>query len=137
LEVADITCSTAVEQQTQVEEVLRELQVQDKPRLYVMNKLDLLPEVKRESLRDSDEVVHVSAAQNIGLDRLLERIDELIVEDPIREVHLLVPQSEGKTLALLDAKSRILARDYRDGSVDMKVRVPESVLRRLQRFVTK
>ena len=63
LHVADVTSPTAIEQQAQVEEVLRELESQDKPRLYVMNKLDLLPETKRESLIDTDDVVHVSAAQ--------------------------------------------------------------------------
>ena len=52
LHVADVTSPTAAEQQAQVEEVLRELESQDKPRLYVMNKLDLLPELKRESLID-------------------------------------------------------------------------------------
>ena len=45
LHVADATSPTADEQQAQVEEVLRELEVQDKPRLYVMNKMDLLPDV--------------------------------------------------------------------------------------------
>src|ERR1039457_7221023 len=63
LHVADVTSPTAAEQQAQVEEVLRELDSQDKPRLYVMNKLDLLPETKRESLIDTADVVHVSAAK--------------------------------------------------------------------------
>ena len=73
LHVADVTSPTAAEQQAQVEEVLRELESQDKPRLYVMNKVDLLPEKKRESLRDTDSVIHVSAAKGTGLDKLLER----------------------------------------------------------------
>ena len=48
LHVADATSPTADEQQAQVEEVLRELEVQDKPRIYVMNKVDLLPEAKQD-----------------------------------------------------------------------------------------
>ena len=63
LHVSDVTSPTAAEQQEQVEEVLRELESQDKPRLYVMNKVDLLPEKKRESLRDTESVIHVSAAK--------------------------------------------------------------------------
>ena len=70
-----------------------------------MNKLDLLPEIKRESLIDTGDVVHVSAAKGIGMDRLLQRIDELIEQDPVRQVRLRVPQSEGKALATLDAKA--------------------------------
>ena len=61
--VSDVTSPTAAEQQKQVEEVLRELESQDKPRLYVMNKVDLLPEMKRESLRDTQSVIHVSATK--------------------------------------------------------------------------
>jgi GTPase len=135
LHVADATSPTAEEQQTQVEQVLRELDSQDKPRLYVMNKVDLLPEKKRESLRDSDNVVHVSAAQGIGLEKLLEVIDEKIAQDPVQRVRLRVPQSEGKMLALLDAKSRIFSRNYRDGYVELDVQAAESVLRKVNTFV--
>ena len=135
LHVADVTSPTAAEQQAQVEEVLRELDSQDKPRLYVMNKLDLLPEIKREGLIDSASVVHVSAAKGIGMDRLLQRIDELIEQDPVRQVRLQVPQSEGKALATLDAKAVILAREYRDGYVNLEVQAPASVLRKMKNFV--
>jgi len=136
LQVADVTSSAAEEQQAQVEEVLRELESQEKPRLHVMNKLDLLPEKKRETLRDSDDVVHVSAVKGTGLETLLHMIDQRMTEDPVQEVRLRVPQSEGKTLALLDAKSRVLSRQYRDGYVEMQVEAAESVLRRVKSFVT-
>ena len=135
LQVADVTSPTAAEQQEQVEVVLRELESHDKPRLYVMNKLDLLPELKRESLIDTEQVIHVSAAQGTGLDKLLRRIDQLIEQDPVRRVHMRVPQSEGKALATLDAKSVVFGREYRDGYVEMELEAPESVLRRLQPFV--
>ena len=136
LQVADATSPVAGEQQEQVEEVLRELESQHKPRLYVMNKVDLLPEKKRESLRDSDSVVHISAATGAGLDRLLTAIDKNISADPLQRVRLRVPQSEGKSLAWLDAKAQVLAREYRDGYVELDVEGAESVLRRVKAFVT-
>ncbi len=135
LQVADVTSLAAAEQQSQVEEVLRELEANDKPRLFVMNKLDLLPELKRESLIDTGDVVHVSAAKGIGMDRLLQRIDELIEQDPVRQVRLLVPQSEGKALSTLDAKSVVVSREYRDGYVELEVQAPASVLRQMTRFI--
>jgi len=136
LHVADVTSPTAAEQQAQVEEVLRELDSQDKPRLYVMNKLDLLPEIKRESLVNTDSVIHVSAAKGNGMDKLLQRIDELIEQDSVRQVRLRVPQSEGKALATLDAKGIVLSREYREGHVELEVQIPESVLRQLKSFIT-
>src|SRR5450755_1658426 len=135
LQVADVTSPAADEQHVQVEAVLRELESNDKPRLVVMNKLDLLPEVKRESLIDSDDVVHVSAAKGIGMDRLLRRIDELIEQDPVRQVRLRVPQSEGKALSTLDAKAVVLSREYREGYVELEVQAPESILRNLKTFI--
>ncbi len=137
LHVADVTSPTAAEQQTQVEEVLRELESDDKPRLYVMNKVDLLPEIKCESLIDTESVLHVSAARNIGLDKLLQRIDELIEDDPVRRVQLRIPQSEGKALATIQAKAHVYARVYRDGFVEFDLQAPESVLRQMKEFVAK
>jgi len=136
LHVSDVTSPTADEQQSQVEEVLRELESQHKPRLHVMNKVDLLSEKKRESLPDSDNVVYVSAATGAGLDRLLRLIDDKIADDPVQRVRLRVPQSEGKALALLNAKSQVFSREYRDGFVDLDVQAAESVLRKVKTFLT-
>ena len=133
--VPEVTPKAAAEQQSQVEEVLRELESQDKPRIYVMNKIDLLPEKKRESLRDTDTVVHVSATKGTGLENLLELIDSRIVEDPVERAQLRIPQSEGKMLALLDAKANVFSRAYRDGYVELDVQAAQSVLRRVKKFV--
>ena len=135
LHVSDATSPTASEQQEQVEDVLRELESQDKPRLYVMNKVDLLPEKKRESLRDTDSVIHVSATKGIGLQKLLELIDAKIAEDPLQRVRLRIPQADGKALALLDAKANVFSREYSGGYVDLDVQAAESVLRKVKSFV--
>ena len=75
--------------------------------------------------------MYVSAAEGTGLDRLLARIDAMIEEDPVSRVHLRVPQKEGKTLAMLEAKARIYSRTYKDGAVELEVEAPESVVRRV------
>src|SRR6202142_2391066 len=98
LQVSDASSPVSVEQDTQVESVLKELEADKKPRLRVMNKIDLLPPKQRESLRDSDATIHVSAAKGIGLSTLLDRVDALLEEDRPRRVRLRVPQKEGKLL---------------------------------------
>src|SRR3954468_20827696 len=98
LHVTDATSPIRAEQDAQVEEVLRELQADGKPRITVMNKIDLMGAVEREGLRESKHTVSVSAMRSIGLNGLLERIDEMLEEDPVRTVHLRIPQSEGKAL---------------------------------------
>jgi GTP-binding protein HflX len=115
--------------------VLKELEVEGKPRLRVKNKIDLLSPLQRESLRDDASTVHISAVKAIGLSTLLDRIDQVLDEDRPSRVHLLVPQKEGKMLALLEARSRIYSRAYKDGLVELEAEAPQSVVRRVKEFV--
>jgi GTP-binding protein HflX len=140
LHVSDASNRLSAEQDAQVEIVLKELEVEKKPRLRVMNKVDLLDVevaegLMRDSLREGSNTVYVSAAEGSGLDRLLERIDAMIEEDHVSRLHLRVPQKEGKILAMLEAKTRIYSRAYKDGAVVMEVEAPESVVRRVREFI--
>jgi GTPase len=135
VEVSDVTSPIAAEQEAQVEKVLEELEAANKPRLRVRNKIDRLSPGEREALRDEAGTVYISALSGAGLGALLERMDEMLEEDPLRRVRLRVPQEEGKTLAMLEARARVLSRQYRDGVVELEARAPESVLRRLKAFV--
>jgi GTP-binding protein HflX len=135
IHVSDASSPLSVEQDAQVDRVLKELEVGDKPRLLVMNKIDLLSPTQRESLRDDDVSVHISAAKDIGISTLLERIDEMLCEDAVSRIVLRMPQQEGKLLALLEARSRIYSRAYKDGLVELEVEAPESIIRRVRNWV--
>jgi len=99
-----------------------------------VNKIDLLPADQRQALVDDERTVHVSAKTGMNLDRLLEALDRHLQGDPVRRIHIRVPQSEGKVLAMLEGKTRILSRQYVDGAVDLDVDAPESLARRLKKF---
>lgn len=140
LHVSDASSRLSAEQDAQVELVLKELEAENKPRLRVMNKVDLLDEevaasLLADSARDNARTLYVSAVEGTGLDRLLEHIDALIEEDPVSRVHLRVPQREGKALAMLESRARIYSRKYLDGAVEMEVDAPESVTRKVREFV--
>jgi GTPase len=140
LHVSDASSRLSAEQDAQVEIVLKELEVEKKPRLRVMNKVDLLDEEVAQSriadsARSDAKTIYLSAVEGTGLDRLLERIDEMIEEDPVSRVHLRIPQEEGKLLALLEAKARIHSRTYKGGAVELEVEAPESVVRRVREWM--
>jgi GTP-binding protein HflX len=140
IQVSDASSPISGEQDVQVESVLKELEADKKPRLRVMNKIDLLPPKQRESLRDSDArdndaTIHVSAAKGTGLSTLLDRVDALLEEDRPRRVRLRVPQDQGKLLAQLQAGARIYSRQYQDGLVVLEAEAPASLLRRLREWV--
>jgi len=140
LQVSDASSPISVEQDAQVESVLKELEADKKPRLRVMNKIDLLLPKQRESLRDSDlrdneQIIHVSAAKGIGLSTLLDRIDAVLEGDRPERVRLRIPQKEGKMLAQLQAGARIYSRQYQDGLVVLEAEAPASLLRRMKAWV--
>ncbi len=134
LQVSDASSLLSAEQDAQVERVLKELEADAKPRLRVLNKVDLLDPAHRESLKNDANTIHVSALKGTGIEELLERIDETLELDRPVRVHLRVPQQEGKALALLEAKSRILSRKYKSGVVELEAEVPESVMRKVQNW---
>ena len=140
IQVSDASSPISGEQDVQVESVLKELEADKKPRLRVMNKIDLLPPKQRESLRDSDPrdndaTIHVSAAKGIGLSTLLDRVDALLEADRPRRVRLRVPQNQGKLLAQLEAGARIYSRQYQDGLVVLEAEAPASLLRRMREWL--
>jgi len=135
LQVSDASSPISAEQDAQVETVLKELEADKRPRLRVMNKIDLLPPKQRESLRDDGQTIHVSAAKGIGLGALLDRVDAMLDEDRPSRVRLRIPQKEGKTLALLQARARIYSRTYQDGLVELEAEAPASILRRIRQWV--
>ncbi|HVI76717.1 MAG TPA: GTPase HflX, partial [Candidatus Acidoferrum sp.] len=141
LHVSDASSRLSAEQDAQVEIVLKELEAEKKPRLRVMNKVDLLDEEISQSLladsaNEQSNTVYVSAIEGTGLNMLLKRIDQMISEDHVSRIHLRVPQGEGKMLALLEARARIYSRKYTDGAVELEAEAPESVVRRVKNYVT-
>jgi GTPase len=137
LHVSDVASPLAHEQQKQVNIVLKELEVQDTPQIRVMNKLDLVPEAQRSSLENAPLQVYISAASQMGLDGLLAAIDARLEIDALRRLRIRVPQNEGKLLAQIEARARVLKRSYRDAVVQMEVEAPESLARVLDAFVVK
>jgi 50S ribosomal subunit-associated GTPase HflX len=102
--------------------------------------VDLLVEEVAQSLlaeaaRPGSNAVYVSAIEGTGLDVLRERIDQMVEEDRLSRVHLRVPQNEGKTLAMLEARARIYSRTYQNGAVEFEADAPESVVRRVRDYV--
>jgi GTPase len=135
MQVSDASSPVSAEQDAQVESVLKELEADKKPRLRVMNKIDLLLPKQRESLRDDDEHIHVSAAKGIGLSTLLDRVDAVLEGDRPERVRLRIPQKQGKMLAQLQAGARIYSRQYQDGLVVLDAEAPASLLRRMRAWV--
>jgi GTP-binding protein HflX len=129
LHVTDISNPRHEELDAEVEKVLGDLGVSDRPRLHVLNKIDLLAADERRLLHNQNGNVFVSAQSGAGLDALVERIDQAMTVDPTVQVSLVVPVSDGRTLALLRSRGRILSSEIRDSHMLIEAEVPESLAR--------
>src|SRR6202140_1864743 len=135
LHVSDVSNPHPNELDEEVHKILRELGVADRPRLRVLNKVDLLMPEQRESLihpnsHDSGPVL-ISAMAGDGIDQLLRRIDLALPGDPVVSLFLRVPLSEGRTLALIHAMGRVLHSAVEDSHMTLDAEVPASIAKRL------
>jgi GTPase len=136
LHIRDAASTYGEEQKSQVEKVLGELDSLAKPRIEVLNKIDLLDEQERQGLQERELVgeVSVSARTGEGTDALLKAIDNALQSDPIIEAELRVPQNEGAVLAAIEGGMIVHSRAYEGNLVRLKVSGPASLMGRLRKF---
>jgi GTP-binding protein HflX len=117
-----------------VEQTLEEIGAGERPRLLVLNKIDLLDEDEREELRLSHpDAVLVSGVTGEGLEGLGERIERELAHS-LRRVDLLVPYADGSSLAELHEVAGEVNREDTPEGVRVQALVPARMAQRLARF---
>jgi GTP-binding protein HflX len=117
-----------------VEEVLEEIGAGERPRVLVLNKVDLLDEEAREELRlRHPDAVFVSGSNGEGLPELEERIEREL-RHTLRPMELLVPYAHGGSLAELHDLVGDLHRQDTPEGVLVRALVPARVADRYARF---
>jgi GTP-binding protein HflX len=138
LHVSDISNPHHDELDEEVDKILQELGVADRPKLRVLNKVDLLTPEQRETLDrglarlGETGPVLVSAMTGQGIDDLLRHIDAALPLDPVVTLSLRLPLAEGRTLALIHALGRVLHSAIEDSHMTMHAEVPVSIAKRLR-----
>jgi len=136
LHVTDVSSPHHAEQDAEVEKILKELNVESRPRIHVLNKIDLVPPEERGQFHNANGNIFVSAHEKTGLEALLARLDELLPVDPTERMELAIPLSDGRTLALLHARGRVFSMRATETSLLIDAEVPESLARQLAGFRT-
>lgn len=139
LHVTDISDPHHTEHDSEVLKVLRDLGVEDRLRLHVLNKSDRLSEAERKSFEgpngNEKPRLLVSAATGAGLPDLLKQIDTNMPVDPMVRSKLRIPVSDGRHLSLVHGFGRILREEFAGNDVILEAEVPQSLLsRRLSSF---
>jgi GTP-binding protein HflX len=117
------------------ERVLEEIGADKIPRILVFNKIDLCPRERIETLKwKYPEALFISAEKRIGLDQLLDRLEEVISQRDVQETLKVPLEKIGQIYALKD-RLEILNEDYREGYALITLKTDRETLEMLKRKV--
>ena len=120
--------------QSAVEQTLEEIGAGERPRLLVLNKIDLLDEQGRDDLRlRYPDAMLVSSVTGEGLEALGARFEAELAH-MLCPVELLVPYADGGSLAELHELAGDLTRKDTPEGVRVKALVPKRTAERFARF---
>jgi GTP-binding protein HflX len=131
LHVSDVSNPHHDELDHEVDKILRELGVDGRPRLRVLNKMDRLAPEDRKAITNGAPVV-VSALTGEGIEELLLRMDAEMPTDPVETLSIRLPLAEGRTLAMIHALGRVLRSEIDDSHMRLDAEVPASIAKRLR-----
>jgi len=132
LHVADVSNPAVLNQISAVYEVLRELGIEEKDTLLVLNKVDALDVGARLEgvLSRYPNAVSVSARSGQGLSRLAWAVSDALSRT-FRDVDVETNVSNGKLMAYLAAHGEVLSRRFTDTRVTIHCRMAEKHLGRI------
>jgi len=137
--VSDVSNPHHEELDEEVEKILRELGVDGRPRLRVLNKMDRLAPQERKPITSGAErsgvggtPVLLSALTGEGIEELLWRMDAEMPTDPVVTLSIRLPLAEGRTLAMIHALGRVLRSEIDDSHMRLDAEVPASIAKRLR-----
>jgi GTPase len=117
-----------------VEQTLEEIGAGDRPRVLVLNKIDLLDAEARDELRlRYPDAAFVSGVTGEGLEGLRARFEDDLAH-MLCKVELLVPYADGGSLAELHELAGDLSRDDTPEGVRVRALVPKRTAERFARF---
>ena len=120
--VADVSDAELEEELAVTEEIIASLDAEDKPRIFVYNKCDTVEGLLCANLRE--DAVAISARKGLGLDLLLEKIEDVLHKQS-RDCELLFPYDAQSRLNDLYRDYTVLSTEYEENGTRVKARLDE------------
>lgn len=120
--VVDATNDSFEIQENTTKKVLKELDADNKPTIMAYNKidkldLDIYP-------KNQENVVYISAKQGINMDKLMDMIQDALMENT-HKVELLLPYDKGDIFSRLKNKYNIEGFEYVENGIELTVSLDE------------
>jgi GTP-binding protein HflX len=126
LEVVDISHENAIEQSETVQEVLEELEAEDKPHVTALNKMDLLDDPEEIDTSLYPNAVPVSSLQQQGLETLLTMIADVLARNMV-EVDVLIPYNKGELVELFHRRGNVEQEEHKSNGIRLLGRIPRTL----------
>jgi GTP-binding protein HflX len=132
IHVADVSNPKVADQISSVYEVLKEIGIEEKDTLLVLNKVDQVqnPGNLDAILNRYPNAVPVSAKTKLGFERLHTVVSDALSRSFLN-VDIEMSVGNGKLLAYLAAKGEILSSQYGEETVKVHCRIPQKYLGRI------
>ncbi len=120
-----------------VDEVLRDLELDETPQILVFNKVDRLTHAEESAIRDrvraleATPAVFTSAVESQGLDALVQTL-RARVRNQYPRVRVALPAADGELLAAVHREGEVLEQKQNGVRMHLLARIPESLLGRLR-----
>ena len=133
LHMVDVSHPLVLEHLTAVEDVLKQLDLKDKPTITVFNKCDR--EERAMPVRASEPAATISAKTGQGVDRLLALIQEELAKLRLPPTRLRLPGERADLVAALYRSGQVLKRREMDGTIELLARIPPKLKPALAPYV--
>jgi len=119
-----------------VENILKGLNLKDKPTLFVFNKIDKADDDLVSSIeRQYPGSLFISAKKGLGIDELKKKIEEKILKN-FMEIKISLSYQNSDALSFVYKKSKVLNSEYSpDGKLRLNIRIRRDDFRRLERLI--
>lgn len=123
--ISDGASDEMLHQHDVVLEVLASLGADDKPRIDVINKVDLL-----ETLPQWPGAIPVSAKTGEGVDLLLEEIKKQI-HGVQKKIRVMIPYAQGGLVSMLHQSANVVSEEYGEAGICVEALADEETVSRL------
>ena len=149
LHVVDASSADAASHVAEVFRILAEIGASGTPQILVLNKCDRIassdaaPDARVLAARLLSAAGHetpvpavlVSGLTGAGIAELFAQIDSVVAFDAVETVVFRIPLHDGASLALLHQRGKVLGEVYDEEACQVTVEAPESLRRRLSRYL--
>ncbi len=132
LVVFDASSPYVLDHYKTINNVLDEINAGDKRSLIVLNKIDLVEDMKilNQLKQEFPEAVMISALDKLRLDELLKSIESIMNED-FQTVDIDIPFTNGKIISEIQDEMDVLDREYYDEGVRMTIKGSSSKIQQI------